>query len=55
MATWLILGAEYDVSIPDPAAGTSAAVIIAVVGGLLTMAVVVIAGLVLKRRNRPAG
>jgi LPXTG-motif cell wall-anchored protein len=53
MATRLILGAEYDVLIADPATGTSSAVIIGVIGGLLAVAAVVIAGVVLKRRNRP--
>jgi hypothetical protein len=48
-----ILGAEYDIMIPDPAAGATWAVIIAVIGGLLTGAVVLIAGYALKRRNRP--
>ncbi|HEY1381368.1 MAG TPA: hypothetical protein VGF55_31495 [Gemmataceae bacterium] len=48
----LILGAEYDLEFD---AATWQAIKIGVVGGLLTVAVMVIVGRIQKRRNRPTG
>jgi hypothetical protein len=52
MGEGLILGAEFDLLIPDP--GFSRAVIIGVIGGVVTVAVLVFVALIRNRRNRTA-